>query len=168
MGVEQAGPKGKRRPRRRPGGPRGGRRQGNSLRSASEARQPLGFPQGPRRPREGAGETEGWGLWPPGGWASTPATLQQAWPGVPAAPAPPGSPRGALLQGGPEHPTGSLSIHLSGSWQLRYLEGDTGRPRPRPLGSGDVLPALPGGPSHVPLPVPPSKLLLDTQETQAI
>lgn len=35
------------------------------------------------------------------------------------------------------------------------------------LGSSDALPALPRGPSHLPNPLPQSKLLLDTQETQA-
>ena len=118
----------------------------------------------------------------------TPVTLQHAWPGVWAAPAPPVKPQGGPPAGrGPEHPTGSLSIHLSGSWELRYLGVDTGREAPLPLpaqgsveegperkvwgawflGSSDVLPALPGGPSHLSNPLPTSKLLLDTQETQA-
>lgn len=125
-------------------------------------------------PRASRGPGRGLGRWRAGasghreaGHAhglNTPAALRHAWPGVRAAPAPPLKPRGALLQGGPDHLTGSLSIRL---WQLAAaLPGGRHRPSPSP-GEGDVLPALPWGPSLLPLPLPPSTLLLDTQGTQA-
>lgn len=112
-------------------------------------------------PRASRGPGRGLGRWRAGasghreaGHAhglNTPAALRHAWPGVRAAPAPPLKPRGALLQGGPDHLTGSLSIRLR---QLAAaLPGGRHRPS-RPLGRGMSSQPCPGGPASCPCPSP--------------
>ena len=155
--VEKARPKGKCRPRRRPGGPRGGRRQREQPLQRLRGRTTSGIPPGPQEARGG-----GWGDWRAGasghreaGQAHLPLfdKLGQVFR-LPLLP--PEAPGGPSCRGGLTTPQGvSASISLAAGSCITWRETQAVPvPVPVPWGAGTSSQPCPGGPATCPCPSP--------------